>query len=145
MKTMFDTSVLVGALLADHVHFPLASPWLRRAHAGEFPWFIAAHSLAECYATLTAKSKNLSVPPAAALEMMRQNLTTRATAIIELSAVDYESSIQNVVSLGLSSGVIYDAILIAAAQKAEVGRLLTFNLKHFLQVWPNSGGIITSP
>jgi predicted nucleic acid-binding protein len=54
-------------------------------------------------------------------------------------------TIAQVAASGLSSGVIYDALLIAAAQKVGAERLLTFNLKHFLQVWPEGAGIIASP
>jgi predicted nucleic acid-binding protein len=145
MKTLFDSSVLVAALSANHTHYPISWPWLVRAHSAEFPWFIAAHSLAECYATLTAKAKTLSIPPKAAEQMIRQNLTSRGATILELSTADYEAAIHSVASQGLSSGIVYDAILIRAAQNAGIERLLTLNIKHFNQAWPDHGGVISRP
>ncbi len=145
MKTMFDTNVLVAALCEKHPQHSLAFPWLRRSKSGEFPLFIAAHCLAECYATLTAKAPNLSIPPVAAAEIINVNFINPSVSIVELSASDYQSSIQSVASMGLWSGIIYDAILARAAQKADVERLVTFNIKHFLQVWPQGSSIITSP
>ena len=145
MRTFFDTTVLVAALSSNHLHYPLAAPWLRRALSGEFAWFVSTHTLAECYSTLTAKSTNFSIPPALAARMIRQNITSQSVTIVDLNAADYETAIGQVAAAGLFSGVIYDALLITAARKINVERLLTLNLKHFLQVWPGGTGIITSP
>ena len=41
--------------------------------------------------------------------------------------------------------MIYDALLTTAAQKAGIERLLTFNVKHFLRVWPEGNQIIMAP
>jgi predicted nucleic acid-binding protein len=145
MKTMFDTSVLVPALLSKHPNHNKAAALLRRAQRGEFHWFLAAHTLAECYATLTAKTGTLALAPSLVAESIRVDLVEHHPTIVELSAADYVNSIKSVASLGLSSGVIYDALIIAAAQKVGIERFYTFNLKHFLQVWPQGSAIITSP
>jgi predicted nucleic acid-binding protein len=145
MNTMFDTSVLVAAMVSTHQHHDRAAPWLRRAHAGEFPWCIAAHSLAECYATLTAPARSLGYPPILVAQIIRENLTERAATIIELSAHDYQITIERIAGLGLASGMIYDAMLTTAAEKTGVERLFTFNVKHFLRVWPQGDRIITTP
>jgi predicted nucleic acid-binding protein len=145
MKTMFDTSLLVAAMIPTHQHHHQAAPWLRRAHAGEFSWFICAHSLAECYATLTAPTRSLGFAPMLVAQVISENLTGKNATIIELTAVDYEAAVQNVAALGLPSGIIYDAIITTAAQKAGVEQLLTFNVKHFQRVWPNATHIIKVP
>jgi predicted nucleic acid-binding protein len=73
------------------------------------------------------------------------NVTSRNVTILTLSAADYQVAIDKVASLGLWSGVIYDALLTTAAQNAGIERLYTFNMKHFLQVWPEGSAIITAP
>jgi predicted nucleic acid-binding protein len=145
MKTMFDTSILVAAMVSTHQHHGRAAPWLQRAHASEFPWFIGAHSLAECYATLSAPVRSLGFPPPMGAWIIRENLTHRPATIVDLTAIDYQTTIEKVAGLGLSRGMIYDALLATAAQKAGVERLFTFNVKHFLRVWPEGSQIIVAP
>jgi predicted nucleic acid-binding protein len=145
MKTLFDTSVLVAAMVSTHQHHGRAAPWLQRAHAGEFAWFVAAHSLAECYATLTAPVRSLAFPPASVAQIIRENLTGRNGTIVDLDSRDYQATIESVARLGLPSGMIYDALLATAAQKAGAERLFTFNVKHFVRVWPGANRIITAP
>ena len=53
MKTLFDTSVLVAAVVEPHPMHVRALPWLQRAKAGEIDFFVASHTLAELYAVLT--------------------------------------------------------------------------------------------
>jgi predicted nucleic acid-binding protein len=145
MKTMFDTSVLVAAMISTHQHHDIAASWLQRAHAGEFPWFVAAHSLAECYATLTAPARSLGFPPSLVAQIIRENLTERNATIIDLTATDYQTTIERVAGLGLVSGMIYDALLTTAAEKAGIERLFTFNVKHFLRAWPAGSQMIMAP
>ena len=57
MKALFDTSVLVAASVETHPMHARAWPWLKRAHGGEVGFYVAAHSLAECYAVLTVLLK----------------------------------------------------------------------------------------
>jgi hypothetical protein len=101
--------------------------------------------LAECYATLTARTKTLNLQPLAVAKSIQDHFVTPASGIIELTVDDYLRSIQKVASLGLWSGVIYDAILATAAQKVGAERLYTFNVKHFLQVWPEGDKVIAAP
>ncbi|HUQ67944.1 MAG TPA: hypothetical protein VM165_00385, partial [Planctomycetaceae bacterium] len=46
---------------------------------------------------------------------------------------------------GLGGGVIYDALIAAAADIAGVDFLVTRNVKHFELVWPQGCGRIVSP
>jgi predicted nucleic acid-binding protein len=47
--------------------------------------------------------------------------------------------------LGLSGGIVYDALIARAAQKVKADRLLTLNPGDFRRVWPNGERIIASP
>ena len=57
--------------------------------------------------------------------------------VVPLSASDYVKTLNHVTKLGLSGGVIYDALIARAAQKGGVDALLTHNLDHFRRVWPS--------
>lgn len=53
MKILFDTSVLVAAIVEPHPQHAPAFRWLKRVRAKEFDMLIAGHTLAELYAVLT--------------------------------------------------------------------------------------------
>jgi len=48
-------------------------------------------------------------------------------------------------SLGLTGGIVYDALIAFAARKAKVDRMLTFNVSNFRRVWPEGGDRIIAP
>jgi predicted nucleic acid-binding protein len=47
--------------------------------------------------------------------------------------------------LGLSGGIIYDALIAKAAQKSKVDHLLTYNVDDFKRIWPEGVKHIISP
>lgn len=55
MRLLFDTSMLIAALLKPHEGHGLAHPWLDQVLAGADVGVISAHSLAELYSTLTRR------------------------------------------------------------------------------------------
>lgn len=65
MKVLFDTSVLVAALIVDHPKHSESLPWLLRIKAEEIQGFISTHSLAELYAVLTRLPLPQMIAPAA--------------------------------------------------------------------------------
>ena len=144
MKTLFDTSVLVSALVDSHVHHSRAYPWLQQAQAGRFEWYVGAHGLAELYAVLTALPLQPRIPPRDAQEMIERALSPTAH-LVSLTANDYREVLREVADLGLSSGVIFDALLLKAARKAGAQRLLTFNVGDFQRLSPEGGVRIVSP
>jgi predicted nucleic acid-binding protein len=54
MKVFLDTSILVAAFVEGHPYHTQALPWVQRAKRREIQGVIAAHTLAELYAVLTA-------------------------------------------------------------------------------------------
>jgi len=49
MKILFDTSVIIAAIVEPHPLHPIAFPWLKRAKSREFDLFVASPTLAELY------------------------------------------------------------------------------------------------
>ncbi len=144
MKVMLDTSVLVPAMVALHPRHSRAAPWLRKARAGKAQLVVAAHSLAETYAVLSAMPTRPRLTPAITRQMIRANIEPFAE-VVALRPADYRRVLDDVASLGLAGGVVYDALAGRVAQKAKVDALLTFNTRDFLRVWPEGADVIQEP
>ena len=143
-RVLFDTAVLVAAMTERRLSHGRALPWLKRSLAREIAFVVAAHSLAEIYAVLTALPGSPRISPAAAARLIRENIEGKAE-VVSLGASDYAAVVRQLSELGLSGGVVYDALIARAAQKSRVDRLLTFNARDFLRVWPEGAEFLTVP
>jgi predicted nucleic acid-binding protein len=63
VRVLFDTSMLVAALVRIHPRHSVALGWLSRALAGEITLIVAAHTLAELHATLTRLPPRCTASP----------------------------------------------------------------------------------
>lgn len=144
MKILFDTSVIIAAVVEPHPMHPRAFPWLRRANSKEFNIFVASHTLAELYAVLTTLPISPKIKPVMASQLIYHNIE-KISKIISLSSSDYISVIKQMAKLGLSGGSVYDALIAKSAQKSKVDHLLTFNVDDFKRVWPEGVEKITQP
>lgn len=144
MKVLFDTSVLVAAMVEPHPLHLHAFTWLKRTRAKECDMLIAGHTLAELYAVLTTLPISPKITPGMAKYLIHSDIETIAK-MISLSASDYSSVVKRMADLGLSGGVIYDAIIVKVAQKSGVDRILTFNIDDFKRVWPEGANRIIAP
>jgi len=143
MKVGFDTSVLVAAMV-DQLpnHDPAMEAFLRWSdspHRG----CCTTHALAECYATLTALPLPRRIHPLEARLMIEENLVARLE-ILETGQDEMLGSIRRASELGLASGIIYDALHLAAAEHAGCERFFTYNLRHFRRLEPK-GLVLGAP
>jgi predicted nucleic acid-binding protein len=144
MKTLFDTSVLVAAMVEPHPMHTRSLPWLQRAKAGGIDFFVASHTLAELYAVLTTLPLKPRISPLTAWRLVHDNVETSAK-IISLSPSDYKDTIKYMSESGLTGGIIYDALIVKVAQKSGVERLLTFNADDFIRLWTGGERYISIP
>jgi predicted nucleic acid-binding protein len=144
MKALFDTSVLVPAVVQAHSMHAKALPWLMRARGRDLQLVLSCHSLAELYSSLTRLPVSPRITPDRAAKII-QDIVAAATDIVPLSPEDYTSTIQRISEMGLSGGIVYDALIARAAEKAGVERLVTFNASHFRQVWPEGEPLLVTP
>jgi predicted nucleic acid-binding protein len=144
MKIIFDTSALIAAMVVAHPMHERALPWLKRCKDGEMEYTVARHTLAELYAVLTTLPVTPKISPGTAARLIREDVGQPAR-VISLSPSDYGAVIRRLADLGLSGGVVYDALIARAAQRAKVDRLLTANPEDFKRVWPEGASIITVP
>lgn len=135
MKACFDTSVLVAALLQQHLHHAVAFPRLREVHDGAVQGHITTHGIAELFATLTALplKPRLSPPD---VQRIVTNSILKPFTVISLGAGEYRSAMELAAARNLSSGAIYNALHIVGARKAGCATLYTPNLRHFQALAP---------
>ncbi|HKM89685.1 MAG TPA: PIN domain-containing protein [Candidatus Acidoferrales bacterium] len=141
MREFFDSSVLIAAFWSGHVHH---EPSIRRfASAEKKHSACALHTLAEVYAGMTALPVKPVIPPEQALlfgEEIRHRLT-----LVSLGANEYFECIRMAADRGLTSGCIYDALLLRCAAKCQARAIYTWNLKHFRAIAPDLEDLIRNP
>ncbi|THF67914.1 type II toxin-antitoxin system VapC family toxin [Deinococcus sp. Arct2-2] len=138
MVTVFDTSALVAALTRAHPRFAWAD---EQVQAAERP-ALCVHSLAECYAVMTAHPQ-LRYPPTqvrAVLDSLTQTWT-----VLPLLPADYFDAMTRCRDLGLQGGAIYDTLIAQAALRAGAVRLVTLNAKHFVRLGDDVQRLVVAP
>jgi predicted nucleic acid-binding protein len=71
---------------------------------------------------------------------VRERLT-----FVALSLDEHLTTIQHIADRGLTSGKIYDALLLACALKSGAEIIYTWNLKHFRAIAPHLADRIQNP
>jgi predicted nucleic acid-binding protein len=141
MKWLFDTSVLVAALLPAHPH-----------HARSFPVFAsatrkqagcAAHSLAEAYSTFT-RYPGKERMSAEAASLMVQEIEHRFT-LVWLDGDEYYAAIRRMAQMRIVGGAVYDGLVAECALKAGANHLYTWNVRHFDLLGPVIKKLVTMP
>lgn len=130
MKYLFDTSVLLAAMVAGHKHHDRAKTWLSKAHQGKFSLYVCNHTLAELYSVLTKLPISPRISPATAVMLIEHNIIKRAK-LVNLTSKDYHQVIKNLAAEDFKGGITYDNLIYHAAVKSGVTKLLTFNTKDF--------------
>ncbi|HTP06477.1 MAG TPA: PIN domain-containing protein [Nitrospirota bacterium] len=144
MKTLLDTSVLVAALVEPHPDHQRALPWLTKERSRSGELLIASHTVAELYAVLSTLPVSPRISPGLAWRLIHESVEPRVS-IVSLTAADYCSLVKHLGTLGLSGGAVYDALIVKAAQKSGIDRIVTFNVNDFKRVWPEGASRIIAP
>ena len=144
MRILFDTLVIVAAMVETHPLHEQSLPWLKKAKAKDFELIIAAYTLAELYAVLSTLPVRPRISPGIVWQLIHENIESTAK-IITLTPSEYCLTIKSMSEKGFSGGIIYDALIAQAALKAKADRLLTLNKKDFEKVLPGNENILFSP
>jgi predicted nucleic acid-binding protein len=143
VKVIFDSSVLIASFVPEHPKHQVCLRWLERVQAEEISSVIATHTLAECYSVLTGMQRKPKITVQQAQWFISESF--RKFEIVPLNEEDYQSVIARIVSLGLSGGIIYDALIAQVALKFEVEILLTLNAKDFLRLGEEIAQLVQVP
>lgn len=129
MNVLFDTSVIIAALLPKHSSHAPCFVQLQAAELRQIQGYLSTHSLAEVYSVMTRMPSQPRMSPQEA-----QTLLARCLQYLEavpLETVDYRAAIAQMTALNLPGGGIFDALIAQAALKAGADRILTLNPNHF--------------
>ena len=143
MNVLFDTSVLIAALIEDHPSHSQSLSWLQRVRLGELEGFVSTHTIAELYSVLTRIPRKPRINPELAQQLIVDNLGNFNKVV--LTAEDYQATISRMVSLNLPGGGIYDGLIAQAALKAGVDVLLTLNPKDFTRLGEDVRQLVQVP
>lgn len=143
-RAFFDTSALVPVVTEQlGNHSAAHARFVRELNESRRPC-CSTHTLAECYATLTALPLPQRISGPEAARLIEANFQNRLE-IIDLSRDDYANALRLCADLGRVSGQIYDALLLSAALKSKCTHLYTYNLKHFQELASAGSIAISAP
>jgi predicted nucleic acid-binding protein len=108
--------MLVAGMVAAHPRHEFARPWLKRARLGQLDGIVTAHSLAETYHVMTMLPGPLRLTPPAAWSLIRENVRA-PLRVVSLTPAEYTAALARTAELGLSGGVVFDALHAAVARK----------------------------
>lgn len=141
MRVFLDTSVLVASAREQDRRHEVSLKLLKECDPRQA--FCAAHTLAELYASLTGMRPPNRFQPDQALLVLSQ--VKAHLQCIPLSAEEVEQTVHRTAALKLSGGIIYDALLMSCARKADAERIYTWNERHFRLVAPDLADRIVTP
>jgi predicted nucleic acid-binding protein len=144
MVVLFDTSVLVAGFVESHPEHKTAIRWFTKMRKGEVELIVASHSLVECYAVLTKLPLSPKILPSMAHYIISENIV-KLGKVVSLVEEDYLSLMLHLSKLGLSGGIIYDAVIMKTAEKAKAKHVLTFNFRDFVRLCPENEAFIITP
>jgi predicted nucleic acid-binding protein len=141
VKYFFDSSVLVPALLPEHVHH--ARSFAAFASANSKTCACAPHSLAEVYATLTRYPGKQRMSSESA-DLLVQEIEHRLT-LVSLNGDEYRATVRRIAKMGIVGGAVYDGLIGACALKAGATHLYTWNGRHFDLLGTDIQGLVAIP
>ena len=144
MKVAFDTSVLVAGLHRAHPHHGRAVVWTDAVAERRMTGITTWHALAELWSVLTRLPSSARPSPGQALQLVRR--VRGVFDVCPLEPAVYEEALQRCTDRGFSSGVVFDALHLVAAEHAGADALVTFNRADFFRLAaPNSPRIAIPP
>lgn len=144
MSVLLDTTVLVAALVEAHPRHAQAFPWLQKIRSGAVKAMISTHSMAETYAVLTTLPISPRIAPSAAWALLEHSVMPYVEAV-DLSASEVRQAIHQMSRQGLSGGVVYDALIAAAAVKGGAESIVSLNCSDFRRVVQAGAPVVREP
>lgn len=134
---VFDTSVLVAALLRRHpAHERCAALW-RRADGEGQPVAICAHALAETFSVLCRLPLTPPLAPADAETLVEREVAARCR-ILPVDGDLERQAMRLCVAAGRGGGLVHDALHVACARQAGADQLWTLNPRDFRLLWDDA-------
>lgn len=127
MRVAVDTTVLVAGALTAHPCHVQAWSWIGAIEREEFEGIICSLALAETYSILTRLPGG--IPPRSAAAIV--NRMQAVFQIVPLRLEMYSLAMQRCAARDLTSGSLFDALHLIAAEQSGADILLTFDQVDF--------------
>ncbi|HXE72320.1 MAG TPA: PIN domain-containing protein [Candidatus Nitrosotenuis sp.] len=144
MRLFVDTTVIVAAVLAGHQDGERCRGCLLTVHRQQVEGFVAAHSLAEAYATLTSIPARPRLRPSEVWRALQQNVL-RHFRVVRLETDEVVQVLGDLALRDIAGGLVYDALILRCAEKVEARRIYTLNVRHFVRLRPDLADRISEP
>lgn len=144
MKVFFDTSVIIAAFINAHPGHEKSLHWLQRVKRKEIEGIISVHSLIESYSILTTLPLSPKIYPSLAVNLIKENIL-KNFVVFKYNTTDYIGLLDEFSSGNSIGGASYDGLILYAARKMKIGRILTLNVNDFIRIVPQLTKIISEP
>jgi predicted nucleic acid-binding protein len=144
LKVFFDTSVLVAAIIEAHPKHGNSLTWLQKVRKKGIKGVISVHTLLELYSILTTLPLSPKIYPSLAANLIKENILVDFE-VIKYSADDYVKLLEELSKGNVSGGASYDGLILYAARKIKVDKILTLNVNDFVRVAPQLVKLISEP
>ncbi|MCE5329004.1 PIN domain-containing protein [bacterium] len=144
MKVFFDTSVLIAAFVMAHPEHGNSLPWLQKVKKKEIEGIVSVHSLLESYSILTTLPLSPKIYPSLAVNLIKENVISNFE-IIKYNTNDYIRLLNELASENIFGGASYDGLILCAAKKINIDKILTLNLNDFIRIAPEFIRLISMP
>ncbi len=144
MKVLFDTSILIAAMIEPHPKHLLSLPWLQKVKKEMIEGIISSHSLIEIYSVLTAFPISPKISPAKGLKLINENII-KNFKIVACRENDYIVLLKGLAENQISGAASYDGLIAYSAKRVKVDKILTLNKKDFTKAMPEFADIIIEP
>ncbi|MEZ4637282.1 MAG: PIN domain-containing protein [Caldilineaceae bacterium] len=144
MKLFLDTSVLLPALVRSHPSHAVSRVLLQRIVQKKAIGFTSTHVLAELYAKLTGIPFQPRIQSHEAKDLL-DSMVLPHFEFIDLSTEDYKIAINHAIEHGVTGAALFDALIPAAAIRADTDLIVTFNARDFRRIRPELTETIVTP
>ena len=128
---LVDTNVWVAALVKEHVHYARSIAFLENQSPERL--LTAAHSLAECYSTLTRTNGQYALDRAIAGNLIA-GIAARAP-VVAMSALQTIDAVRRFSALGTGPR-LYDYLIGAVGELYGATTVVTWNVRDFAPLFP---------
>jgi len=144
LRIFFDTSVLVAAFVSAHPRHANCLPWLQKVKKKEIEGIISVHTLVELYSILTKLPLSPKISPGLAQKLINENIL-EDFELASYNKKDYINLLNDLSCGNISGGASYDGLILNAAKRVNVDKILTLNINDFTRVCPQLAKIINEP
>lgn len=130
MRAALDTSFIVAALLSWHERHSEARDALEQLLSGNHEVALPGRVLIESFSVMTRLPAPHRLDPTDAVAALEGTFGP-GTQLVELGGAGYWKLLRTLPGRGVHGGAIYDAEILACAQRAKADALITMNRRDF--------------